>query len=230
MKKSPQYKKCKPGGYTIVGGASLDQSMLDKIGAHAHPRASNLTKRFLCMEPNAEYVSLPLKIKRFCGSDRVYSTYNQVVHSCYLMKDLTGLAPRLEGQCFIPVITWIAGNIKITSATFRDYATDVSSKILNRHIIRNGYYLEHETKTNAGELFMSGAPGMYMVLCELVSGHLHYIGYDGWRGVIYEPLGNELVGLDANDLEKAKDGTHSIKRLRQYLDIKCFKQVYQLWK
>lgn len=229
-KKSPKCKACVPGRFTIVGGSSLDQSMLDGIGAHAHPRASKLTKRALSMEPHAECVSFPLKIKRFRGSDRVSTTYHQVAHSCYLMKDLTGLAPQLEGQCFMPVITWIAGNIKITSATFRDYATDVSSSILNDHIIGNGYYLERETKANAGELFMSGAPGMYMILCELVSGHLHYIGYDGWRGVIYEPLGNELVGLDANDLEKEKDGTHPIRRLRQHLDIKCFKQVHQLWK
>ena len=71
-----------------------------------------------------------------------------------------------------------------------------------------------------------------MISCTLKNEHDHYIGYDGLRGVIYEPLGNELVALDGKDLEDTKIGIHPIRRLRKKLRIKCFGGggVHQLWK
>ena len=226
----PRCKECmRRGGYTVVGGPSLNQAMLDKISAQAHPNSSKMTRRLLCTEPYAECTHFPVKEKNFCGRDRVSVTYEQVAHGRYLMKNMTGLAPQLEGQCFKPVITWMAGTIAITSAMFRGFATYVTVKMLKGHIISRGYCLRKEKKS-AVDLFRSGAPGMYMIPCTLVSEHDHYIGYDGWRGVIYEPLGNELVALDSKDLKNTKSGTHPIVRLRRKLRIKDFGPVYQLWK
>ena len=68
---------------------------------------------------------------------------------------------------------------------------------------------------------------MYIVLCTLDNGHRHYIGYDGWRGVIYEPLSNDLVVLDSKDLEDAKTGIHPIVQLHQKLLVKDFRAVFQ---
>ena len=225
----PRCKECRPRGFTIIGEPSLDQAMLDKISARPHPNASNQTRQLLMTVTHTACTDFPLKEKKFCGRDRVSVLYKQVAHGRYLMKNLTGLAPQLEGQYFKPVITWMAGTITITSAMFRGFATYVSPNMLKGDIISRGYYLKKE-KASAVALFRSGAPGMYMISCPLKNEYDHYIGYDGLRGVIYEPLGNELVALDGKDLEDTKIGIHPIHRLREKLSIKCFGQVHQLWK
>ena len=96
----PRCKKCKPGGFYVVGGPTLSQPMLDSIAGIAHPRASNLTRRFLGTKLHEARTGSPSKEKQFRGRDRVSVTYAQLAHSRYLMKNLAGLAPRLEGQCF----------------------------------------------------------------------------------------------------------------------------------
>ena len=224
----PRCKNCVTGGYSVVGGPTLSQPMLDSIAGLAHPSASSLTRRSLGTKLHR--MEFPLREKQFRGRERVSATYRQLAHSRYLMKNLTGLAPRLEGQCFMPAITWAAGTVKVTAAWFRSCVTHVSPKVLMTHIFPRGYFLERVTKTSAAGLFRSGTTGMYIVLCTLNNGHRHYIGYDGWRGVIYEPLSNELVVLDSKDLEDAKTGIHPIAQLRKKLHVKDFRGVFQLWK
>lgn len=226
----PRCKTCETGGFCVVGGPTLSQPMLDRIAGVAHPRASNLTRRFLGTKLHEARTGSPSIEKQFRGRDRVSVTYAQLAHSRYLMKNLAGLAPRLEGQCFMPAITWAAGTVKVTAPWFRATVIQASPQMLVEHVVPRGYFLERVTKMSAAGLFRSGTTGMYIILCTLDNGHSHYIAYDGWRGVIYEPLDNELVVLESRDLEDAKTGIHPIVRLRQKLHIKDFRGVYQLWK
>ena len=226
----PRCKSCVNGAYSVVGGPTLSQPVLDSIAGLAHPRAPSLTRTFPGTKLHEARTGFPLREKQFRGRERVSATYRQLAHSRYLMKNLTGMAPQLEGQCFMPAITWAAGTVTVTAAWFRSCVTHVSPKMLMTHIFPRGYFLERVTKASAAGLFRSGATGMYIVLCTLKSGHRHYIGYDGWRGVIYEPLSNDLVVLDGKDMEDAKTGIHPIVQLREKLCVKDFRGVYQLWK
>ena len=226
----PRCKKCENGGHSVVGGPTLSQPLLDSIAGLAHPRAPSLARTFPGTKLHEARMEFPLREKQFRGRERVSATYRQLAHSRYLMKNLTGMAPQLEGQCFMPAITWAAGTVTVTAAWFRSFATHVSPRMLMTHIFPRGYFLERVTKASAAGLFRSGATGMYIILCTLESGHRHYIGYDGWRGVIYEPLSNDLVVLDGKDMEDAKTGIHPIVQLCQKLCVKDFRGVYQLWK
>ena len=201
----PLCKACTLGGYTINDGATLIQSKLDEIASCSHPLALDQTKAFLCHEPYAACTPLPLNEKKFCGNDMVLATYHQLAHQTYPMRNMTGLGPQLQGQCFKPVITFLTATIKVTSSEFCDTATYVSITMLNQHINTHKYLLHKESDTYAFDLFRSGAMGMHMVSC-MTDGHPHYIRYDGWRGVIYEPMNNDLASLDAEDVERSKAG------------------------
>ena len=119
-------------------------------------------------------MEFPLREKQFRGRERVSATYRQLAHSRYLMKNLTGMAPQLEGQCFMPAITWAAGTVTVTAAWFRSFVTHVSPRMLMTHIFPRGYFLERVTKASAAGLFRSGTTGMYIILCTLDNGHSHY--------------------------------------------------------
>ena len=45
------------------------------------------------------------------------------------------------------------------------------------------------------------------IVSYVIDGHPHYTGYDGWRGMIHEPMNNDLVSLDADDVERSEAGT-----------------------
>ena len=63
-----------------------------------------------------------------------------------------------------------------------------------------------------------------------MNGHACWLGHAGWRGVLYEPLNNELVCLDPEDLVADDQGRPPrIKEMLERLDVNHLSQFYQLW-
>ena len=129
------------GGYTIYDGTTLTQHQLDAIATRLYPCAG--------------VVALPLQEKTFWGAHIVAATYKQLFHNKYPMKNM-GIGLQLEGQCFKPVITWIAATIKATSSKFCNMATNVSIINLNLHIKRLNYLLHTHSEKKHSSCFDRG--------------------------------------------------------------------------
>ena len=113
----------------------------------------------------------------------------------------------------------------------RNFQQDVSFTTLQGHIRGLVHFLEQETfgAGDATDNFFRDADGMRVASCT-IKGHPHWIAYDGWRGVLYEPLNDELVCIDHGDLVPDEHcRLPRIKAMLGALGIDHLSQFYQLW-
>ena len=185
------------------------QEDLDEILKEVHPMRQDLK-----VEPAER------DFRGFCGVQRPLQKYKQM----YVDKfDMRGSAPQYEGQCFLPAITFAAGTIRVTPAVWRGIAMDVTFEELREQVYRQGYFLKDYHFSTVLDFFLKTSSGMWIMRCYL-RGELHWIGYDGWRGVVYEPALDKLLILEKKDLSEK-----GVEKILEKLEIDRIVCYGQLW-
>jgi len=153
--------------------------------------------------------------------DRPSGDYKQVFFKRY---DMRGTAPMMEGQCFLPAISFAAGTVKVTPCEWRNLVMGgVNFEQLRLQVYQQGYFLkDYYFRTRLQ--FFTETTGMWVVLCEF-RGEIHWIGYDAWRGALYEPALDRLLLLEPADM-----CSEGIEKALSAMKIGKFLLVGQLWK
>lgn len=153
-----------------------------------------------------------------------------------------GMQDLKDGQCSVPVTAFAAGTMQAMSREWRGnvgqalnadgVAEGVRTVDLKGHLIRQGFFLERNT-FKRDLLFFQQTTGSWIATCLIgAEGKLggeqyeHFIGFDAWRGVVFEPLNNVLAPLELTDITAGLN----IKIFLEKLGISKVTGYGQLWK
>lgn len=140
---------------------------------------------------------------------------------------LDGSAPQGEGKCFCPAISFAAGTIKVTRSEFRDLQSNVDFETLAGEVLACDYYLQAiSVPDTAADFFKGATSGTYIIGCR-IGGHPHWVAYNGWAGVLYEPAFDNVVVFEAKDF--VGDAAANINRALSDVSITNIDVCGLLW-
>jgi len=238
---------CKPGGAVNIQAKDIDSKKLVFLLARESP-----LRRKLLTEADAQKIPLGLA----SGSDTARarkefragatgtgagSTYVQVKTTKFLFARASE-----TGKCFAPATAFACGTVKCTSPQFRGLDRGVAGASPAELLVEmesKGYYLERVHYLDEHAFFSTCGSGAWIIHCaigpELAA---HYIAYDAWRGVLYEPYNNEVEVIKLEDLEgrgafKARrtaggvpaGAHHPFDELLSRLEVGKMTGFYQVW-
>ena len=219
-------KECVPGGFVAESTNAPNQSQLDLFSNRVHPAAQDES---FSLSSSRQDSAPKLSEKNFCiDRSRNSWVYEQVPPRPLQKENVQGYQKGSNASCGILCLRFLS--VKTSPCLAGTY---ISVNMANNDI-HPGYHLHHVKGTDFFTLMRNGDTGMFLVACSIFSGdglaYEHYIAYDGWRGLLYEPLNNDLVALEEKDVASGKAGITEFVRIRDALKIKHFGGVYQLWK
>ena len=221
-------KECVPKGAVMESTHDLDADQLVEFSFRSHPVANDTTLSFSL---RLQQPVPKLNEKNFCVDEsRKSKPYQQIPPVPLKKENMKGYHKGSKDTCCTLSLGFLTGNKITTSALDGRYA----SVNMANNDIQPDYHLQRVKGTDFFTLMRKGDTGMFLVACSIFSGdgiaYEHYFAYDGWRGLLYEPLNNELVALEEKDVASGKAATTRFVRIRDALRIKHFGGVYQLWK
>ena len=141
---------------------------------------------------------------------------------------LDGSAPQGEGKCFCPATSFAAGTMKVTRSEFRSLQSNVDFETLADEVLACDYHLQGiPVPDTAADFFKAATSGTCLIGCH-INGHPHWVAYNGWAGVLYEPAFDNVVVFEAKDF--VGDAAANINRALSNVSVTDIDVCGLLWK